>query len=161
MCVCFPFCFFSERTRPAASMSQPCLVFRSRSNLSPTFSSLSSSVCVVFFKIGDTIVERYRQAARTGLLSQVVQEGAAVFGALLLRCPLPVSGFRMISHSRQIDQIDHALDHLAPILRSTWSSEVLCRICTVQIQPCTHAKKSCVIQIDPTPENTISILRIV
>eukprot|EP00904_Undaria_pinnatifida_P006232 jgi/Undpi1/2739/HiC_scaffold_14.g06117.m1 len=40
--------------------------------------------------IGDTVVERYRQAARTGLLSQVVQEGAAVFGALLLRCPLPV-----------------------------------------------------------------------
>ncbi len=36
-------------------------------------------------------MERYKQAARTGLLSEVLQEGAAVFGALLIKCPLPVS----------------------------------------------------------------------
>lgn len=36
-------------------------------------------------------MERYKQAARTGLLSEVVQEGAAVFGALLIKCPIPVS----------------------------------------------------------------------
>lgn len=42
-------------------------------------------------KVSDSIVERYKQAHRTGLLSDVVQEGAAVFGALLLRCPLPVT----------------------------------------------------------------------
>lgn len=41
-------------------------------------------------KIMDTIVERYKQAVRTGLLSEVMQEGAAVLGALLLRCPLSV-----------------------------------------------------------------------
>lgn len=41
--------------------------------------------------VSDSIVERYKQAHRTGLLSDVVQEGAAVFGALLLRCPLPIS----------------------------------------------------------------------
>lgn len=36
-------------------------------------------------------MERYKQAARTGLLSEVLQEGAALFGALLIKCPLPVS----------------------------------------------------------------------
>ncbi|CAM9747517.1 unnamed protein product, partial [Ectocarpus sp. 4 AP-2014] len=41
--------------------------------------------------IGDSIIERYKQAARTGLLSEVLQEGAAVFGALLIKCPLPIS----------------------------------------------------------------------
>eukprot|EP00903_Cladosiphon_okamuranus_P014608 g13546.t1 len=41
--------------------------------------------------VGDSIVERYKQAARTGLLSEVLQEGAAVFGALLIKCPLPIS----------------------------------------------------------------------
>ncbi|CAN0019261.1 unnamed protein product [Scytosiphon promiscuus] len=41
--------------------------------------------------IGDSIIERYKQAARTGLLSEVLQEGAAVFGALLFKCPLPIS----------------------------------------------------------------------
>lgn len=45
---------------------------------------------LLYKKIQDSIVERYKQAARTGLLSEVAQEGAAVFGALLLRCPLPV-----------------------------------------------------------------------
>ncbi|CAN0121774.1 unnamed protein product, partial [Hapterophycus canaliculatus] len=39
--------------------------------------------------VGDSIIERYKQAARTGLLSEVLQEGAAVFGALLFKCPLP------------------------------------------------------------------------
>ena len=45
----------------------------------------------MFLQVGDSIVERYKQAARTGLLSEVLQEGAAVFGALLIKCPLPVS----------------------------------------------------------------------
>ncbi|CAM9694198.1 unnamed protein product [Ascophyllum nodosum] len=41
--------------------------------------------------VRDSIVERYKQASRTGLLSEVFQEGAVVLGALLLRCPLPIS----------------------------------------------------------------------
>lgn len=48
------------------------------------------SCILCWAKVADSIVERYKQAARTGLLSEVLQEGAAVFGALLLRCPLPV-----------------------------------------------------------------------
>lgn len=47
-------------------------------------------------QVGDSIVERYKQAARTGLLSEVLQEGAAVFGALLIKCPLAVSVFCFI-----------------------------------------------------------------
>lgn len=52
---------------------------------------LRSDAPGVFLRqIGDSIIERYKQAARTGLLSEVLQEGAAVFGALLIKCPLPV-----------------------------------------------------------------------
>ncbi|CAM9682992.1 unnamed protein product [Discosporangium mesarthrocarpum] len=46
----------------------------------------------------DSLMERYSQAVRTGLISEVVQEGAFLFGALLLRCPVPFSALAFAAY---------------------------------------------------------------
>lgn len=89
VCVCF---FTSQVGGTKAVVAERSL----RPNVSPRglcalhLCCLHACFCLLFSQVRDTLVERYKQAARTGLLSEVLQQGAAVFGALLIKCPLPV-----------------------------------------------------------------------